>query len=433
MKKLRISLALLLVLALFAGCTQETAEPTEDMEKPAETDATEEVVDEPVSTEPLQMLWWNDGIEGEVMQGILDTYEAETGVKIELVVLGWDDYSAKLKTMIRGGEAPALARATEGTIMEFNEFLVSLDGLYDSSDFTNIYTNKAGEIVSLPMDLTSNGMFFNKELFDKYEINYPTGDQVWTWAEFEAEMTKLEGKDDVTYPGVFDNKAHRFMPLVYQNGGKLWEEAFTVSGLTSPEAVEALTTLQRMNTNGTLDPAVWAGSAKPNELFSTGQYGFHMSGNWFVAGYQDLGFEWGVVPMPIGNGENATRSTILGGKAMVALADSGQEEEAKKFIEYLGKAEVHDLYTGGVPFLSPRISSSIDFGDYQAAYEVFQSEIANTPVENVADWQKQVEIAGMYPIINAAVEDAMGGKDVTEVLNQLAEDLIEKAAELGLE
>lgn len=434
MKKLQVLLALLLTVTILAACgggdtpaqtddgaaePAQTTEKAADMEKETETMA--------VSGDPLQMLWWSDGIEGDVMQTVIDDFTAETGIEIQLVTLGWDDYASKLKTMIRGGEAPALIRATEGTVGEFKDFLLPLDDAYNPDDFTNVYYNDDGDAIILPIDVTANGLFVNTDLLDKYGVNYPMlGDDPWTWAEFETEMAKLSG-DDVAFPGVFDNKAHRFMPMVYQFGGKMWETPFTVSALTDAPAVEALTTLQRMNSNGTLDPAVWAGSASPQELFQTGKYGFHMSGNWFVAAYQDLSFNWAVIPMPIGNGEGATRSTILGGKGVSAVKESGQEAEALAFIEFLAKGENHDKYTGGVPFLSPRLAAEPDYGEFQGAYEVFQNEIANTPVENVLDWQDQVAIPGMYPIINKAVEDAMGGQDVTEVLEQLAKDLIEKA------
>ncbi len=218
--------------------------------------------------------------------------------------------------------------------------------------------------------------------------------------------------------------------MVYQFGGQIWNTPYTDSALTEQPAIDALSTLQRMNSNGTLDPSVWAGAANPNELFQTGQYGFHMSGNWFVAAYQDLAFNWGVVPMPIGEG--GTRSTILGGKGLTAVSESGQEAEALQFIEFMAKGENHDKFTGGVPFLSPRLAASPDYGDYQAAYEVFQDEIANTPTENVKDWQAQVEISGMYPIINQAIEACMGGVDPQETLEMLETELIEKAAELGM-
>lgn len=407
MKKLTVLLAVVLLLSAvlaFGGCSK----------KP---------------NEPLQMYWFSDGVEGDVMQGLLDEYKEETGVEIELVTLPYGDYETKLTTALRGGEAPALARVTEGTAAVVGEHLLALDDVYDTDAYTNTYLNSAGEVVSLPLDLTANGLFINADLCDMYDVNYPALGETWTWAEFETEMAKLMGKDGVAFPGVFDNKAHRFMPMVYQHGGMLWGADYKDSTVNSKEAVEALTTLQRMNTNGTLDPAVWAGSANPAELFRTGQYGFHVSGNWNVAGYQDLSFNWKVVPMPA----NATRSTILGGKGMVAFDGSGQEEWAKEFILWLSKGENHDRYTGGVPFLSPRLAAEVDFGGYQAAYEVFQDEISNTPVANVHDWAKQVAITGMYPIINKAVEDACGGQDVQAVLDQLAQDLMDKAAELGLE
>ena len=437
MRKLKLLLSMMMVFVLLVGCGG-SEEPQEAEVQEAEVAETAEEVTESQETEssepsePLQMLWWNDGIEGDVMQGIIDDFTAETGIEVELVVLAYDDFNPKLRTMIRGGEAPALSRATEGTIAEFMDFLLPLDTAYNAEDYTGVYYNKDGSLIALPMDFTANGLFVNYDILDKYEVNYPALGESWTWAEFETEMAKLMGKEDVAYPGVFDNKAHRFMPMVYQFGGKLWNEPYSDMAIDEGPAVEALTTLQRMNSNGTLDPSVWAGAAKPNELFQTGLYGFHMSGNWFVAAYQDLPFNWGVVPMPVGNGGSATRSTIFGGKTVCALNESGQEEEALKFIEYLAKGENHDKFTSGVPFLSPRLAADIDFGEFQAAYEVFQDEITNTPITNVMDWQYQTNIAGMYPIINKAVEDAMKGDDVTEVLKKLEADLIEKAEDNGL-
>lgn len=440
MKKLSLLLVLVLVMSLFAGCgsgEEETKdEPaakeetkTEDKKEETKEEAKEEAKEEPMG-DPLQMLWWNDGIEGDVMQGIIDEFTAETGIEIELVALAYDDYSAKLKTMIRGGEAPALMRATEGHIAEFKEFLVPLDNAYNKDDYTNVYFNDAGEVIVLPMDVTSNGLFVNTDLLDANGVNYPALGETWTWTEFETEMDKLKGADGVAYPGVFDNKAHRFFPMVYQFGGKIWNTPYTDSALTEQPAVDALTTLQRMNSNGTLDPSVWAGSGNPSELFTTGQYGFHMSGNWFVAKYQDLGFNWAVAPMPTGDG--STQSTILGGKGLCAVSESGQEAEALQFIEFMAKGENHDKFTGGVPFLSPRLAATPDYGVFQPAYEVFQAEIALTPAANVADWQSEVAISGMYPIINQAIEACMGGDDPLETLQRLEKDLMDKAAELGL-
>ena len=190
----------------------------------------------------LQMLWWSDGTEGDVMQGLLDDYKEETGVEIELVPIAYDEYESKIATMISGGDAPALARVTEGHLNNFQDNIVSLKDVYTSSNYTNLFYNSDDEVISLPMDITANGMFVNADLLDKYGVDYPAlGEDVWTWDEFYTEMSKLDpAEDDVAAPGVIDHKAHRFMPVIYQHGVTLWDTPYSVSNLTDQDNVDAV-------------------------------------------------------------------------------------------------------------------------------------------------------------------------------------------------
>lgn len=375
--------------------------------------------------ETLQMLWWSDGTEGDVMQDLLDDYEEETGVVIELVPVAYNDYEARLATMISGGEAPALARVTEGHLNNFKDSILPLDDVYDTSGYTNLFFNSDDEVISLPMDITANGMFVNTDLLDEYNVNYPgLDDEVWTWTEFETEMMKLDGQSNVAAPGIFDHQAHRFMPLLYQNGVEIWETPYTESNLTSDDAVEVVQMLMDFYEDGFLprDAYVTKDSASK---FRTGQYGFHLSGNWNVSNYQDLDFNWTVVPMP----KMSNRATILGGKSLAAFNGSGLEDEAKDFIAWMAEAEQHDYYTGTVPYLTPRLGATVDYGDFTAEYNVFLDEIAATDNVYVQDWLTQVMIPGMYPIINQFVEDAAAGDQGTalELLTQLEEDLKDAA------
>jgi alpha-1,4-digalacturonate transport system substrate-binding protein len=372
-------------------------------------------------TTTLQMLWWSDGTEGDVMQGLLDDYEEETGIVIELVPVAYNDYEARLATMISGGEAPALARVTEGHLNNFQDNILPLDDVYTTSGYTNLFYNGDGDVISLPMDITANGLFVNLDLLDTYGVDYPTGDDpVWTWTEFETEMLKLKDQTGVAAPGIFDHQAHRFMPLLYQNGVEIWDTPYTVSNLTSQDAVDVVQMLMDFYEEGFLprDTYVTNNSAS---LFRTGQYGFHLSGNWNVSGYQDLTFDWTVVPMP----KMANRATILGGKSLAAFDGSGLEDEAKDFIAWMAEAEQHDQYTGGVPYLTPRLGAEVDYGDFTAEYNVFLDEIAATDAKYVQDWLNQVMIPGMYPIINQFVADAAAGDQGTalELLTQLETDL----------
>jgi len=366
----------------------------------------------------LTMMWWSDGTEGFVMQTLLNRYEAETGVKITLVSTPYNEYEQRLATMISGGQAPHLARVTEGHLNNFQDQLLELDEEFDTTQFKNLFFNDNGKVIGLPMDITANGMFINKALCDKYDVEYPAlGDPVWTWAEFETQMNKLRDKEDVTAPGIFDHQAHRFMPLFYQNDVTLWETPYTVSNLTSATAVATLQKLMDWYDSGFLSDQTYVVKNSAAE-FRKGTYGFHMSGNWNVSAYQNLTFAWTVVPMPQG----ANRATILGGKSMAAFANSGAEKEAKAFISWLSEGVNHDQYTNGVPYLTPRLGASVNYGPYAEQYNVFLDEIANTSNEYITDWLDQVMIPGMYPIINTFVENAANPartKTALELLQEL--------------
>jgi len=365
----------------------------------------------------LTMLWWSDGTEGFVMQTLLNRYEDETGVKITLVSTPYNEYEQRLATMISGGQPPHLARVTEGHLNNFQDKILDLDKVFEANQFKNLFFNKAGKVIALPMDITANGMFINKTLLDKYGVNYPSlGDPVWTWTEFETEMNKLRDKEDVTAPGIFDHQAHRFMPLFYQNNVKIWATAYTTSNLTSTAAVQTLQKLMDWYDSGFLSNQTYVVKNSASE-FRKGTYGFHMSGNWNVSAYQNLTFQWTVVPMPKG----ATRATILGGKSMAAFANSGAEKEAKAFITWLAQGVNHDQYTNGVPYLTPRLGAQVNYGPYAEQYDVFLDEIANTSNDHITDWLNQVMIPGMYPVINLFVENAANPNRTKTALQMLQE------------
>ncbi len=207
------------------------------------------------------------------------------------------------------------------------------------------------------------------------------------------------------------------MPLFYQHGIELWSTPYTTSNLKSAQAVQVAEMMMRFYEEGFLGDQTYVTKNSAN-LFRTGSYGFHMSGNWNVSGYQNLTFNWTVVPMPQGT----NRATILGGKSLAAFANSGAEKAAKEFIEWMAEAEQHDAYTSGVPYLTPRLGAEVDYGIYQEQYDVFLSEIAATDQKYVQDWLDQVMIPGMYPIINQFVED-LANPNQTKTAAQLLADL----------
>ena len=73
----------------------------------------------------LDVVWFSDGKEGESFMKLADKYmEENPSVKIELIEVPYADLENKIKNMINGKEAPALARLTN--IGPFQNQLVDL-------------------------------------------------------------------------------------------------------------------------------------------------------------------------------------------------------------------------------------------------------------------------------------------------------------------
>lgn len=61
----------------------------------------------------LDVVWFSDGKEGESFMKLADKYmEEHPNIKIELIEVPYADLESKIKNMINGKEAPALARLT---------------------------------------------------------------------------------------------------------------------------------------------------------------------------------------------------------------------------------------------------------------------------------------------------------------------------------
>lgn len=70
----------------------------------------------------MDLIWWTDGNETKVMQGLIDEYEQlHPNIKINLQEIAFDDLNTKLQMSIAGGEAPAMSRGTEGTVSQLHD------------------------------------------------------------------------------------------------------------------------------------------------------------------------------------------------------------------------------------------------------------------------------------------------------------------------
>jgi len=367
-------------------------------------------------TASLDFVWFTDGIEGDVMKKIVADYSAKnTNVKVNLIEVAYKDLNTKLRTMIAGGEPPALARVTEpGTFynnaLNLNEYLGSTDTF--SSQFIDSikpYYVKDDKVLAAPMDVTANGLIYNKTLFKKAGVEVPTSaDKAWTWDQMFDISKQLVEKGGAKYGMVSDVTPHRFSTLLYEFGGSLFNADASKAVINDANGVKALDMFVKLHKEKVMPESVWLGGENPNTLFRTGTIGMHLSGNWMLSNYKDIkDFEWGVTYLPKGT----MSSSVPGSKFVMGFKGTKVEKETAEFIKYLTSKEVNSKYCTDSLFMSPRKDSSeLDYSYGKEMFKIFAEELKNTTPKAANDWSRTDLMPKITIDYKNGIMEALSGK-----------------------
>lgn len=385
----------------------------------------------------LDVVWFSDGNEGESFMKLAEEYmETHEDIEIELIEVPYADLDNKLKNMINAGEQPALARMTnigtfQNQLIDLKEYVSDPDAFVDSfgSGLQFIYDDK---MIAAPMDVTANGIIYNKTAFDQAGVQVPQSpDEIWTWDEFEAALQKVVENSDCQYGMVFDKSAQRFSTLIYEAGGSLLNEDLTASNFNTDEVKTAVDWFVELHENGIMPTSIWLGSDNPNEMFRTGQVAAHFSGSWMIANYKEqiTDFEWGVTYLPV----EAQRSSVPGGKWLGAFQGSGVEQEAADFIEWIMSAENNAQYCKENYYISQvKGNESLDY-DFGAEYfEIFADELNATGPQPAAEWGYQALVNSVQTDIVDRLSSVLAGDMSTDDFTAEVDGLItESLADLN--
>lgn len=379
----------------------------------------------------LDFVWFSDGVEGDVTKAIIKDYQDKNpNIQINLIEVPFKDLETKLKMMVAGGEPPALSRVSN--VSAFKNSLVDLSKYVpDKEKFTGQFIDSVsanyqidGKVLAAPIDVTANGLIYNKTAFAKAGVSVPTSpDKVWTWDESINAMKQVMDKGGVKYGMVMDKSTHRWSTLLYQFGGSMLNDDGTKVVLNSPEAVQAVDLMTKLHQDKIIPESVWVGSENPNDLFRTGQVALHFAGSWMMTNYRDniKDFEWGVTYMPQGK----MRSSVPGGKYIAAFQNSKVEKEAADFIQYFTSKEVNAKYCVDSLFLSPRKDNAeLNYSFGKDFFKIFADELKNTSPKAAKDWAHPSLTASISNDLRDGVVEAIAGKST-------AKNMLDKVAAKG--
>jgi multiple sugar transport system substrate-binding protein len=416
---------LALVLAACGGDAEEApAEEAAAEEAPAEEAMAEEAMAEEVDTsgiEEITILWaqWDPA---DFLQEIGNMYEAETGIKVNVVQEPWgsfgDLFFAEMSAqgtsydMVVGDSQWLGQGSTQGHYVDMTGFL-NETGIADSvTPATLIYYGEyptgSSQYWAYPTEGDANGWAYRKDLFEdpaemaafEAEYGYPLAppenlEQLMDIAKF---FTRPE--ENLYGAAIYTQADYDALTMGFQNAlfsfGSGWQDANNnVEGvINSPEAVAALEFYRELYECCQPPGMSNAFFVETNDAFIGGQAAMAM--NYFaffpalinseVNPYaEETGFGFFVNPA----GPGGTQHAALGGQGMsiISYIEPERQEAAKHFIQWFAQDDVQAEWArlGGYTNNSNVLNSQefLDATPYNPAFSetmTFVKDFWNIPI-----------------------------------------------------
>src|SRR5829696_4632531 len=293
--------------------------------------------------------FWEAAQRPGVEQQIAAFKELHPNITIEPQVVPWSDYWTKLQTGVAGGSTYDVfwmnARnlpvyASQGALVPIQPLID--DGSIDADAYPEalrrIYTFE-GTVYGIPRDFDTIALFYNKDLFDKAGVEYPTAD--WTWDDLRAAAEKLTSEDGSQWGYVSSlGGQQNYYNLIKQNEGEILNAEQTESMLSEPAACEALQFAGDFIADG-LSPSVAVMQANdPHEmLFPAGVIAMIPGGSCNSLTSSQALPSTAVAPLPKGKAQ----ASAIHGLANVIWSGGQNQCAALEWVKYLASADAERI------------------------------------------------------------------------------------------
>ncbi|MBV7507779.1 extracellular solute-binding protein [Bacillus sp. sid0103] len=294
-----------------------------------------------------------------IVKDIISEYEKDHNVKIETEILNNDQYREKLKVLASSNELPDIGMTwSDGFIKPYVEgnMLAPLDDIVEGdADLKDAFIPGVkesyavdGKTYGLPLELNISYVFYNKEIFKKYNLEVPK-----TFSEYKNVVKTLA--DNGVVPATVGAKdgwpaSFWFMYLADRIGGStiLTDVIKGKAKMDDPAIVKAAEEVQNLVDMGGF---VKGASALSNDdakgYFMNEQAAMFLTATWELPNYttspdvkQEFKDKIGYFKFPTYEGGKGTSiNSYVGGPGvgLFVAKDSKVQKEAKDFVGYFVK------------------------------------------------------------------------------------------------
>jgi multiple sugar transport system substrate-binding protein len=301
----------------------------------------------------------------EVLTPVLNTFTQQTGIKVNLEVIGWNDLQTRIQTAITSNSGPdvlnigntwAASLQATGAFMPYDDAAFKAIGGKDKFVKPAMDTGGAPgqDPTSVPYLGLAYGLYYNKQMFKDAGLNPPT-----TWEEMVAAAQKLTDPGKGTYgfalaAGSYTENVHFAFINGSQNGGEWFDSAGKPTFTSDPNVQGVLRYLNLMQKDKVANTsnAQYDNGTKAVNDFATKKVAMILNQNNADNSIQSNGMksdEYGVVPFPAPTGGQKIASFIAGIN-MSIFKNTKNKDAALQFVKYMTSPETQK--TLGKPFSS---------------------------------------------------------------------------------
>lgn len=202
---------------------------------------------------------------------------------------------------------------------------------------------KEGGVYGIPQQAACLATFYRKDIMEKIGVQ-PGGsiDGAWTQDELRTiaeESKKITGAYGMSYGFINANSGNRWLPILYQRGGALFEDDGVTPAIQNEIGVEALEWTRKLYADGLISASNSVKSSQTDtatSLFTNNQVGVMIHED--IGAMKNTGFDpnlWDVDYMI----RDKTTATSLSGSVNVVTSSSRNPDVAAAFLAYASDKE----------------------------------------------------------------------------------------------
>ena len=289
----------------------------------------------------IQFSSWGSESELKILEPILADFERDNpDIKVDFMHIP-QNYFQKIHLLFASNTAPDVIfvnnqylpiYANAGVLEDLSGYDFEFDKFYEKSLKA---LSHEGKIYAVPRDVSNLVIYYNKDLFDKYNVPYPKKD--WTFDEFLQTSQKLTHRPEV-FGVSFEDEPLFYLPYLTSMGV---DDFSDFNDEKMQKGLRFYTDLR--NKYHVAPKKEESASATMAQMFLQGRLGMHLSGRWLVPKYrQEAKFDWDVVEFPKGEKGSVVPLDASGW----ALAKSSKhKQESVRLIKYLSSKESSQKFT----------------------------------------------------------------------------------------